>query len=71
LFSPFHAADEGPINTHSFGNGLLAQLERQAKSTCICSKYFANIHPQDRKESRILALRVIIRGGRQRALAKL
>jgi hypothetical protein len=49
----------------------LAQLKRQAKSTCICSKYLANVHPQDRKESRILALRVIIRGGRQRALAKL
>jgi hypothetical protein len=40
----------------------LAQAKGQAKSTRVRSKDLANIHPQDRKQSRILALRVIIRG---------
>jgi hypothetical protein len=41
----------------------LAQPQGQAESTCVPSKGLANVHPQDRKQSRILVLRVIIRGG--------
>jgi hypothetical protein len=45
----------------------LAQAQAQAESTCVCSKDLANIHPQDRRQSRILTLRVIIRGSGARS----
>jgi hypothetical protein len=62
LQTSFHAAYEGAIDTHPFSDSFLAQSKSQPKLACVCSKYLANIHPQDRKESRILTLRVIIRG---------
>jgi hypothetical protein len=40
----------------------LAQAKGQPESARVSSKDLANIHPQDRRQSRILALRVIIRG---------
>lgn len=58
----FHAAYEGPVDSHPFRNRLLAQAKGQPESSCVSSKDLANIHPQDRRQSRILALRVIIRG---------
>jgi hypothetical protein len=58
----FHAADEGPVDAHTFRNRLLAQAKGQPESARVSSKGLANVHPQDRRQSRILALRVIIRG---------
>ncbi len=58
-----HAAYKGAINSHPLSHSFLAQPQGQAESTCVPSKGLADIHPQDRKQSRILALRVIIRGG--------
>jgi hypothetical protein len=62
LQPPLHAAYKGAINSHPLSHSFLAQAEGQAESTCVCSKDLANIHPQDRRQSRILKLRVIIRG---------
>ena len=60
--SSFHATYEGSVNAHALGDRFLAQTKGESKSAGVCSKYLADIHPQDRKQSRILALRVIIRG---------
>jgi hypothetical protein len=57
-----HAAYKGPVYAHAFRNRLLAQAKGQPESARVSSKGLANIHPQDRRQSRILALRVIIRG---------
>ena len=59
---PLHAADKGPVDAHAFRNRLLAQAKGQPELARVPSKGLANIHPQDRRQSRILALRVIIRG---------
>ncbi len=58
----FHAAYEGPVDAHAFRDSLLAQTKGEPESARIPSKDLANVHPQDRKQSRILTLRVIIRG---------
>ena len=62
LQPPLHAAYKGPVDAHPFRNRLLAQAKGQPESARVPSKGLANIHPQDRRQSRILALRVIIRG---------
>jgi len=62
LAPSFHAAYKSPIDTHPLCHGFLTEAEGLPKLARISSKYPTNIHPQDRRGSRILALRVIIRG---------
>jgi hypothetical protein len=50
------------IHAHSFSDGLLAEAGLCAKSAKIFSEHLSNIHPEDGHQSRILALRIIIRG---------
>jgi hypothetical protein len=57
----------GPIDAHSFSDGLLAETRLRAKSANVVSEHLSNIHPKDGHHSRILALRIIIRGLRARA----
>ena len=54
--------DEGPVHTHARGDRLLAEARCQSIDTYVGAEYPANVHPQDRRQSRILALRTIIRG---------
>jgi hypothetical protein len=50
------------INPYSNCNGLLAEASLRAKSAKIVSEHMSNIHPKGGHRSRILALRIIIRG---------
>ncbi len=42
--------------------GLLAEARGSSIDTDVGAEHLANVHPQDRRQSRILALRTIIRG---------
>jgi hypothetical protein len=63
LESSLDSADKGPINTHPLRDRFLADACSQPDSANVCPENLADIHPQDRRQSCILALRVIIRGG--------
>ena len=62
LLAPLHTAHMCSIHAHSNSDGLLAEAGLRAKSAKIFSEHLSNIHPQDGHQSRILALRIIIRG---------
>ena len=62
LLSPLHTAHMCSIHAHSFSDGLLAEAGLCAKSSKIVPEHLSNIHPKDGHQSRILALRIIIRG---------
>ena len=62
LLAPLHTAHMCSINAHSNSDGLLAEAGLRAKSAKIFSEHLSNIHPEDGHQSRILALRIIIRG---------
>ncbi len=63
LSAAFDAADIGPVDAHALGNGFLANANGQPVLSNVRPENLADIHPQDRKQSRILALRIIIHGG--------
>ncbi len=62
LLAPLHTAHMCSIHAHSNSDGLLAEAGLRAKSAKIFSEHLSNIHPKDGHQSRILALRIIIRG---------
>ena len=62
LLAPLHTAHVSAINPYSNCNGLLAEASLRAKSAKIVSEHLSNIHPKGGHRSRILALRIIIRG---------
>ncbi len=62
LLAPLHTAHMCSIHAHSDSDGLLAEAGLRAKSAKIFSEHLSNIHPEDGHQSRILALRIIIRG---------
>ncbi len=62
LLPAFDRADEGSVGTHSHGDGLLAEASRATMQADVGAEHLANVHPQDRRQSRILALRTIVRG---------
>src|SRR5271156_4511518 len=62
LLAPLHTAHMCSIHAHSNSDGLLAEAGLRAKSAKIFSKHMSNIHPKGGHRSRILALRIIIRG---------
>lgn len=53
LPSALNPANVGAIDTHAFSDSFLAETSRKPIAPDVCSKYFANVHPQDRKQSRI------------------
>lgn len=59
---PFDAAYVRAVYTHPFSNGLLRKGCLESVAAHVRPEDPADIHPQDRKRSRILALRIIIRG---------
>lgn len=62
MTAAFDHADIGAINTHPFGYRFLAQASGDAIEAHIGTEEFADVHPQLRNRSRILVLRIIIRG---------
>ena len=62
LQSALHAADMGTVDTHPLGQGLLAEAGLYAMVAQIRPKEAPDVHPQDGAQSRILSLRIIIRG---------
>jgi hypothetical protein len=62
LLAPFHTAHMCSIHAHSNSDGLLAETGLYAKSSKIVPEHLSNIHPKDGHQSRILTLRIIIRG---------
>jgi hypothetical protein len=62
LLAPLHTAHMCSIDAHSHRDGLLAEVGLRTKSAKIFSEHLSNIHPKDGHQSRILALRIIIRG---------
>ena len=62
LLAPLHTADMCTIHAHALGDSFLAEAGLHPKSAKIFPEHLSNIHPQDGHQSRILALRIIIRG---------
>ena len=62
LLAALHTADVRTIDAHALGDSFLAETGLHPKSANIFPKHLSNIHPQDGHQSRILALRIIIRG---------
>ena len=62
LLAALHTADVRTIDAHALGDSFLAEACLHPKSANIFPKHLSNIHPQEGHQSRILALRIIIRG---------
>ena len=62
LLAALHTADMRTIDAHALGDSFLAETGLDPKSANIFPKNLSNIHPQEGHQSRILALRIIIRG---------
>jgi hypothetical protein len=61
LATALDLTDKGTIRIHAHGDRFLAQIGRKTVTANISPNEFADIHPQLRNRSRILALRIIIR----------
>lgn len=61
LLAALHTADVRTIDAHALGDSFLAEACLHPKSANIFPKHLSNIHPQEGHQSRILALRIIIR----------
>ena len=62
LLAAFDKAYICSIHTHALGQCFLAETRLEPEGAKICAEYIANIHPQDRKQLCILALRIKIPG---------
>jgi hypothetical protein len=62
LLAAFHTAHMRTIDAHALGDSFLAETGLHPKSANIFPKNLSDIHPQEGHQSRILALRIIIRG---------
>ena len=62
LLAALHTANVRTIDAHALGDSFLAEARLHPKSANIFPKHLSNIHPQEGHQSRILALRIIIRG---------
>ena len=62
LLAAFDEAYICSIHTHALGQCFLAETRLEPEGAKICAEYIANVHPQDRKQLRILALRIKIPG---------
>ena len=71
LLAALHAADMGAINAHTRSDGLLAEASPHPKPANISPEHLSDIHPQDGHHSRILVLRIIMRGIRSGVNAEL
>ena len=62
LLAALDQTDMGAIDVHPFGDRFLAEACCQTVMTHIRAEQFTDIHPQLRNWSRIVVLRIIIRG---------
>lgn len=70
LLSSLHAADMRTIDTHPLGQRLLAEAGPHAIAAQIRPEELPDVHPKDGAQSRILSLRIIIRGHQLRQVPK-
>ena len=60
LLSTLDEADIGAVHAHAFSQGFLPETCLSPIAAKICAEYFPDVHPQDRRRLRILALRIKI-----------